>query len=244
MNRLTAVLLALWFPLLASAEDAPRATDAEAVQAIEKLKAGLASADAKVRREAIVAAGGCCHAAVVTQLAPLVREGPDDLRAAAAEALGRMRGLPDPGRALQVAIEPNKAKPAVMGAIARAFGSLNDASAVPLLRDYALAWFCASDAASAGALYGAIEALGSIRSKASMEALIVLRGKCGGGPGQPANVRAEAAKRIAKSVESLTGQKLPQGDLGRWWKQIGPKFRDDMTLVAAAGGGKVNATKK
>ena len=210
----TTALFVLALALTSIAEDAPRATDPEAVQAIEKLKAGLASADSKVKREAILAAGDCCHAAVVTQLAPLVREGPDDLRAAAAEAIGRMRGLPDAGKALQVAIEPNKAKPAVMGAIVRALGSLNDLTAVPILRDQALAWICASDAASATALYGAIEGLGSIRSKASMEALVVLRGKCGGGPGQPASVRAEAAKRIAKSVETLTGRRRRRATWG------------------------------
>ena len=213
------------------AEDPP--TNADAQAAIGKLRDTSKGRDESAWKSAIAEAAKCRHASVVFEIAGFLKSDSEAQRVAAAEALGTMQGLAEPAKALVAAIAPNVSRVATLEAVLHGLGALGDASAVPTIKADALAWLCETPADRGRALNAATEALGGIRCKASVEALIELKAKCAGGPGQPAAVRNAAATRIHASLTKLTGvAALPKGELAKWWASLAPKFNDDLTPVA------------
>ncbi|KAF0247011.1 MAG: hypothetical protein FD180_128 [Planctomycetota bacterium] len=226
------VILAMLPAATVFAEDAPAPTNAEAQAAIGKLRDTSKGRDEAGWKAAIAEAAKCRHASVVFELSGFLKSDSEAQRVAAAEAIGTMVGQADAAKALVAAIAPNVARVATVEAILRGLGTLGDAAAVPTIKASALAWMCETNADRGRAINAAAEALGGIRSKASVEALIELKAKCSGGPGQPAAVRNAAATRVSASLTKLTGvASFPKGDLAKWWAGIAPKYRDDLTPV-------------
>ncbi|MCE9581702.1 MAG: hypothetical protein K8T20_04205 [Planctomycetes bacterium] len=231
MRHLISVLAVL-AAATAFAED-PLATKEEAAAALAKFRDTTAFRDESGWKAAIAEAAKCRHANVVFEIAAYLKSDSEPLRVATAEALGTMTGMEEPGKALLAALAPNVARPATLEAVLRGLGALGCVAAVPTIKADALSWFCDTGVDRGRALNAAAEALGTIRCKASVEALIEMRSKCSGGPGQGAAVRNAAATRITASLVKLTGiAALPRGDLGKWWAGLAAKFNDDLTPVA------------
>ena len=235
MKQFIAVL-ALLAAAAAFAEDLPAApTNAEAQAAIGKLRDISKGRDEAGWKSAIAEAAKCRHASVVFELSGFLKSDSEAQRVAAAQALGTMQGLADPAKALVAAIAPNVSRVATLEAILKGLGALGDPSAVPTIRADALAWICEAGVDRGRALNASVEALGGIRCKASVEALIELKAKCSGGPGQPTAVRNAAATRVHSALTKLTGvTALPKGDLAKWWAGISPRLKDDLTPAAGA----------
>jgi hypothetical protein len=229
-------LLALLTSTAVFAEDAAvLATNAEAQAAIGKLRDTSKGRDESGWKSAIAEAAKCRHESVVFEISGFLKSDSEAQRLAAAEALGTMQGLGEPAKALIAAIAPNQARAATLEAVLKGLGALGDASAVPTIKADALAWLCEANVDRGRALNAATEALGGIRCKASVEALIEMKAKCAGGPGQGPAVRNAAITRIHASLTKLTGvAALPKGDLGKWWAGLAPKFKDDLTPVEGA----------
>ncbi|MEK7465817.1 MAG: hypothetical protein AAB074_00255 [Planctomycetota bacterium] len=241
MNRLLVILALLPAATVFAENAAP--TNAEAQAAIGKLRDTSKPRDESGWKAAIAEAARCRHASVVFELSAFLKSDSEAQRVSAAEALGTMQGLAEPAKALVAAIAPNVARVATLEALLKALGALGDPAAVPTLKADALAWLCEAGADRGRALNAAAEALGGIRCKGSVEALIELKAKCSGGPGQPTAVRNATATRIHASLTKLTGVTvLPKGDLAKWWAGLAPKFNEDLTPVP--GGGPMKGMKK
>jgi hypothetical protein len=235
------IFLALLPAAAGYAEDAP--TNADAQAAIGRLRDTSKGRDEASWKAAIAEAAKCRHASVVFELSGFLKSDSEAQRVAAAEAIGTMKGQADAAKALVAAIAPNVPRVATLEAILKGLGALGDATAVPTIKASALAWICEANADRGRALNAAAEALGGIRSKSSVEALIELKAKCSGGPGQPTAVRNATATRVHAALTKLTGvAALPKGDLGKWWAGLAPKFNDDLTAVS--GGTPLKGMKK
>jgi HEAT repeat protein len=207
-------------------------TEAQGLAEAGKLKAAMKTGDEASRCEAIRSAAKVRHVQVVYVISPILQDTSETLRITAAEALGTMSGVPEASKALAAALDENERASKTIVAMMASLGALNDPAAVPHIKSFALAWMCAVDLRLAPGLYAAADALGEIKSKASVEALMELRNKCAGGPGMPSNVRKDVAAKATKALVKLTGQKaIPQGDLAKWWKGIAARYNDDMTPV-------------
>lgn len=234
MRTLLAAVLALLTAsacLAESAEDAKAAADAAKAK-IDELKAALKGKEEAPKLAAIAGCGEAPHASTAAALAPLLGDPSDNVRIAAAKALGKMKSLPEAAKALHGGIGANEEKEKVILEVFNAMGDVNHVSSVAVLKDWISHRMGKRDTSDSKEINAAIEALGGLKWKASVSALIDLGKKnivsngARGGHG----MRWKEDVRYNKALQRLTGESFEDMDgWDDWWKKNAGKFNDDLT---------------
>lgn len=231
-----ALLLPLLLALPSSAQD-PAPTQKEADACVAALKEALKGDDADARKKAFVACAGCPHATVTAALGNVLVTAEDDLRVAAAQALSKMKGSADAARALHAALKPNEPKDAVLKEVFKAVALVNHASSVAVCREWIDDRLDMTRYEEKAGIVFAIDVLGFLKHKASVEALLDLCHKkqvsgWGAGTGS-ATFKWRCGAHAGASLQRLTGAG-PFDSLEEWkdwWKANARGFNEDMTAV-------------
>lgn len=222
------------FALVASVAFAapPAEKDAKA-----KVDALAAAKDDAAKKTAIADAGKCPHPLVATELGKIVAEGADDFRIASANALGEMKGLAEAAKALVAGIKPNEGKNEVLTAIFAAIGLVGDPAGIAPLKEFAAKHlpFKEGKDADGEITMSAIRALGSIRRKATVDALFEIAKfwtpQVAKKP-QPFDTTAHQVLMDALLSLAPLMPCEPTGEFpASWWAKNKGGFKDDMTPI-------------
>lgn len=226
-----AILLASTRLQAQSADDAKAAAEAAKAK-VDELKAALKGKEEDPKIAAISACGDAPHASTAAALAPLLGDPSDNIRIAAAKALGRMKSLPEAAKALHGGIGANEEREKVITAIFTAIGEVNHPSSVAVLKDWISHRMTKRDTSDSREINSAIEAMGSLKWKSCVSALIDLGKKnivangARGGHG----MRWKQDVRYTRALQRLTGESFEDMDgWDDWWKKNAGKFNDDLT---------------
>lgn len=232
-RELTACALLLALALRAPAADPPKtAPEAEAKARVEALRTALKGTDAAAKAGAIDACGKSPHPMTAGALAPLLGDASDDIRGAAAAALGRMVSLPDAAKALHSGLAANAKKAPVEKAIFSALESVGDASSVAVVSEWVLDYRSKKDEDVVSMVDSAIACLGGLKFKASVRALMEIQKKIevSSGPGKRGSASPPRDKRPSDALGRLTGQKFTKAaEWEEWWKKTEATLKDDLT---------------
>ncbi|KAF0247010.1 MAG: hypothetical protein FD180_127 [Planctomycetota bacterium] len=227
MRFLSLALAALIALPLAADPTAP--TDAKT--RVASLQAALKGADDAAKKSAVENCGATPHASTASALAAVLSKESDTLRMAASESLGKMKGIPEAVQVLHGGIGANLKKPAVLEAIFVALGALADRASISVCRDFAVQLVTSKEAAFSAPVKAALTALGSIRHKDSVDALISARAKIAANAGLILADTMAAVEGAASAAQTkLTGGEATRGaEFAKWWKRHGSEFNDDLT---------------
>jgi hypothetical protein len=211
------------------AADPTSPTDAKT--RVTALQAALKGTDEDAKKSAVENCGSTPHATTASALAAVLSKESDALRMATARSLGKMKGIPEAVQVLHGGVGANLKKPAVLEAIFLALGLLADRSSIAVCRDVAVQLAPSKEAAMAAPVKAALAALGSIRHKDSVDALISARAKLASISGAIlAETLAAADGAAASAQEKLTAGDGTKADVfAKWWKRHGSEFNDDLT---------------
>lgn len=235
MRHLSALLIAILFALPArlSAEDPARPTDADASRKVDELKAALKGDSDDAKREAVASCADCPHPKVAAALAPVLVSGSDELRIEAAKALGRMTGLVEAAKALHASLAPNEKRGKVLEAMFAAVEAVNHPSSVAVCQKWVNDRNDLRDAEEVSGVVMAIDALGGLKWKASVEALIGIWNKkkvSGRGGGTGGGYKEKCRKHAEAALQRLTAEAFGEVELWEdWWKKNAKNFNEDMT---------------
>lgn len=214
-----------------SPEEAKAAADA-AKSRVDELKTALKGKEEDPKISAISACGEAPHATTAAALAPLLGDPSDNVRTAAAKALGKMKGLAEAAKALHAGLGANEEKSKVLDALFDAIGEVNHGSSVAVCKDWISHRITKRDGADQPGINSAIDAMGALKWKASVSALIDLGKKnivangARGGKG----LRWKDDVRFNRALQRLTGESFEDMDGWEdWWKKNAGKFNDDLT---------------
>jgi HEAT repeat protein len=232
MRRLASLALAVPLALPALAEPADTVSDEAARGAVEELRKALKEGDDRAKLAAIAACGTAPHSITAAALAPLLLvNGPEEVRVEAAEALGRMTGLPEAAKALHAAVKPNEEREKTLAEIFKAMGSVGLKSSIQVCVDFIEPRVAKRSEKEVSEIKYATACLAVLRFKASVAALIELmkRNETNNRWGGAGIVRNEVWFQLA--LVKLTGEKLEGGGKAwdDWWEKHEGDFTDDMT---------------
>lgn len=217
--------------LAQTSEEAKAAADA-AKSRIDELKTALKGKEEEPKIAAISACGDAPHATTAVSLAPLLGDASENVRTAAAKALGKMRGIADAAKALHGGLGANEEKPKVLDALFDAIGSVNHGSSVAVCKDWISHRITKRDGADQPGINSAIDAMGALKWKGSVSAIIDLGKKnivANGGRGGK-GLRWKDDARFNRALQRLTGESYEDMDGWEdWWKKNAGKFNDDLT---------------
>ncbi|MBI2923005.1 MAG: hypothetical protein HYY18_18270 [Planctomycetes bacterium] len=225
--RFTCVLLAL--ASLAAAQE-PAATDADAKAALDSWNEAAKIGTDEAKEMGIEKLAACRHAMTAAKLGWLATVESEDLRVACAKALGKMGGFADAAKALHGAIKANEANKKVHGAIFDAIADVNHPSSVAVCKDWASDRVSHRDWEDVPIITAAIEALGGLKWKSAVEALLDLWQKNKVVDRKSDGFRSKVRSACSQALRRLTGEKL--GNLDEWegwWKAEKGKLREDLT---------------
>ncbi|MCE9582620.1 MAG: hypothetical protein K8T20_09025 [Planctomycetes bacterium] len=229
-----AMVFALGFSAcVARAGDPPAVpTDEEAKAKIEAIAAAVKGGEVAAIKDAIKASGDCPHVKVILVLRDLVNGGnPDEWRVAAAAALGRMKGSADAATALNGALESTASKRTAFRAVCNAIQDLASRSSISPLTAFVRSRVSKHEQEDLDAIDSALDALGAIPCKASVEAVMDLWQKCkysGRDPHQ--NFKDKVAGSCRAAMRRLTGEKIDNyRDWDDWWDHTKDKLNDDLS---------------
>ncbi|MCE9581701.1 MAG: hypothetical protein K8T20_04200 [Planctomycetes bacterium] len=213
--------------ILAADPTAP--TDARA--RVEALQTAQKGDDEGAKKTAVENCGLTPHAGTAVALAAILAKESDALRISAAQSLGKMKGITEAVQVLHGAIGANLRKPAVLEAIFVAIGTLADNSSIGICRDSAVQLAATKDPLMATAVRAALAALGSIRHKDSVDALISARAKLAANAASIlAETLAAADNAAAAAQAKLTGGDSTKAEeFAKWWKRHGSEFNNDLS---------------
>jgi len=229
----TVVALAL-VASFAFAGDPPKgAADKDAKDKVDAIKGAK---DDVAKKKAIADAGKCPHASVAAVLGSVVIDttaAATGLRIDAADALGEMKGLAEAAKALANGVSVNEKNGDVLKAIFRAMGKVGRAEAVPSLKDFASKQIPFKNAkAPSDLVVASIDALVEIKSKASVEALLVLHNCYANCDIGDLKVNGLVFEKIQAGLRTLLPG-LPKNLGGEewivWWNKNKETFNDDLT---------------
>lgn len=209
----------------------PRASDPDARERVVALRDALKNPDAAAKKAAVDGCGLNPHAQTAMALGPVLFGEADDLRIAAAQALGKMKLLAEAAKVLHAGIGPNAKKPAVLEAIFKAVGTVKHESSVPVCRKFAIDYLSVADPLMGAPIFASVEALGCLRLKDSVEAVVAVRRRAAGTRTAPQATRDLVESGASAALEKLTGESI--GDVEQfetWWKRHAYTFNDDMTV--------------
>lgn len=218
--------------LLAQSPDDAKAAAAAAKAKVDELKTALKGKEEDPKIAAISACADAPHASTAAALAPLLGDPSDNIRIAAAKALGKMKSLPEAAKALHGGIGANEEKEKVILEVFAALGDVNHPSSVAVLKDWISHRMGKRDTSDSKEINAAIDALGGLKWKASVSALIDLGKKnivangARGGHG----MRMKEDVKYNRALQRLTGESFEDMDgWDDWWKKNAGKFNDDLT---------------
>lgn len=233
MKLLSTLVLAGVCGLASFAQDTPPAkpTDADAKVKTDAYNEAVKSKSEEGKTAAIEAMSDCPHASVTSLLAKILVGDTDACRIAAAKSLGKMDGEANAARALHGALKPNESKSSVLSACFDAIGSINHPSSVPVCKDWIDHRLGSRDGEDLPGVNEAIDALGALKWKSSVEALIDLWHKNKVVGRDPASrFREKVRKHCNQALQRLLGEKLGTQDAwDDWWKDNKGKLNDDLT---------------
>lgn len=214
----------------AGAETTTAPEGARKPTAIERLQAALKCGDTESRKAAVKHCGSEPVAATALGLAPLLVNESEDLRVAAAVALGRMEGLAEAAKVLHAAVPQNLKNPRVLNAIFEAIARVGHESSVSFCRRFAGEAASSKDPALSTPAYGATSALAAFRSRDAVDALRDLRliaSRAGG----DATIRESIGKSAVDAIKALVPDAAGLGaeEFATWWKRHRHEYRGDMT---------------
>ncbi|MCC6738098.1 MAG: HEAT repeat domain-containing protein [Planctomycetia bacterium] len=199
---------------------------------VDELKTALKGKEEDPKIAAISACGDAPHATTAAALAPLLGDPSDNVRIAAAKALGRMKGLPEAAKALHGGLGANEEREKVITEVFTAMGEVNHPSSVAVLKDWVSHRMTKRDTSDSREINAAIDAMGSLKWKSCVTALIDLGKKnivangARGGKG----MRWREDVRFNRALQRLTGESFEDMDgWDDWWKKNAGKFNDDLT---------------
>jgi len=227
------ILLTALLATPAFAEDPEaKAREADAKAKVEALKTAMKGKDDGAKTSAIADCGAVNHALTAIALAPILGDPSDDLRLAAAKALGDMKSLPEAAKALHGGLKANESKASVLQAIFASMGDVNHPASVAVCRDYVNDRIAKRDSAEQPGINEAISCLGKLKWKASVTALIEMakRNEVANGARGGKGLRAKSDIRMFKALVQLTGESFESSEAwDDWWKKNAGKFNDDLT---------------
>ena len=229
--------LALSFALIALPVTAEPTAPTDAKSRVAALQAALKGIDEAAKKSAIEHCGATPHASTASALAAVLSKESDGLRIATAQSLGKMKGIPEAVQVLHGGIGANLKKAVVLEAIFVALGALADRASIPVCRDFAVQLAPSKDAAFCAPVKAALAALGQIRHKDSVDALVTARAKLAANAGAIlADTLAAAEEATSAAQSKLTGGQSARGaEFAKWWKRHGSEFNDDLTPRPAGG---------
>ncbi|MBI2923006.1 MAG: hypothetical protein HYY18_18275 [Planctomycetes bacterium] len=225
-------VLALGAVVPAQDPAAGKPTDADAKAMVEKWNEAVKAATQEAKEGAIQEMATCPHPTVIVLLSKIVAGEVDELRIRGAAALGQMTDNIDAAKALHAGLKPNEKKTSVMEAVFKAIESVNHPTSVAVCLKWASDRVSQRDGEDWAGLSGAIDALGGLKWKTSVDALIDLWHKsrvAGKDRGTP--FKEKTRKRCDQALRRLTGENMPNQDgWDDWWKDNAKKFNADMTM--------------
>ncbi|MEK7467579.1 MAG: HEAT repeat domain-containing protein [Planctomycetota bacterium] len=217
--------------LAQSPEEAKAAADAARIR-VDELKVACKGKEEDPKIAAISACADAPHATTAAALAPLLGDPSENVRIATAKALGRMKGLPEAAKAIHGGLGANEEKSKVLDALFDAIGEVNHGSSVAVCKDWISHRITKRDGADQPGINSAIDAMGALKWKGSVSALIDLGKKnivangARGGKG----LRWKDDARFNRALQRLTGESFEDMDGWEdWWKKNAGKFNDDLT---------------
>jgi len=235
MRHLTlslAACLILASALLAQTPEEAKAAAEAAKSKIDELKTALKGKEEDPKVAAIAACGDAPHASTAAALTPLLGDASETVRIAAAKALGKMKSLAEAAKGLHAGLAANEEKSKVLDALFDAIGEVNHGSSVAVCKDWVNHRITKRDGADQPGINSAIEAMGALKWKACVSALIDLGKKnivangARGGKG----MRWKDDVRFNRSLQRLTGESFEDMDgWDDWWKKNAGKLNDDLT---------------
>ncbi|MCE9582619.1 MAG: hypothetical protein K8T20_09020 [Planctomycetes bacterium] len=232
MQLVPAMILACMIALPALAQDAPAPpSDADAKARVDAYNAAAKEKSEDAKQTAIGAMADCPHTSVIGLLAKILVGDTDDCRIAAAKALGRMKNDANAAKALHGGLAPNEQKSSVLSACFTAIGEVNHPSSVGVCKDWVNHRLGSRDGEDLPGVDEAVDALGGLKWKLSVEALIDLWHKNKVVGRDPASkFREKVRKHCAQALSRLLGEKLGNQDAwDDWWKDNKGKFNDDLS---------------
>lgn len=233
MKFLASLVLAGLMTCLALAQDVPPAkpTDADAKARTDAYAQAVKDKSEEAKQAAIDSMSDCAHANVFNLLAKILVGDTDACRTAAAKTLGRMKGEAGAAKALHGALKANEERSSVLSACFRAISDINHPSSVAVCKDWVDHRLGSRDGEDLPGVNDAVDALGGLKWKASVEALIDLWHKNRVVGRDPASrFREKVRKHCAQALSRLLGEKLGNQDAwDDWWKDNKGKFNDDLS---------------
>jgi HEAT repeat protein len=210
--------------------------DGAAEDAIERFRIDFRSPSAAARATAVAELSRTPHVKTLPFLSALLVAGSPEVRTAAAKGIAAYGDYRKPALAgLKSALRPNASHPEVQAEIYRSLGRLQDVSALRLLHS-------ALNEKDPAVVKGALEGMGLIRSRHSVEPVMQLMRKCvklanradGGGPGLPggSDPNKERAKVLlpatVRAMKAISGEPWPTPQEWEiWWARNRATFRSD-----------------
>ncbi|MBI5368995.1 MAG: HEAT repeat domain-containing protein [Planctomycetes bacterium] len=217
----------------AGADDPPVApSDEDAKAQVTALKSALRGKDVDGKLRTITACTDCPHPAVAAALGGVLTSEADDVRIAAAGALGTMKGLDVAARALTAALPANEENGKVLPKIFGAIGDVGHLSAVAAVVEWINRRIAQRDKDDIQGMVEAIGALGGLKSKGTMDALLDLwRKNQVVGANRKHHFRESCNRAFQQAVRKLfAGEKHNgQKEWDDWWREYADKYRDDLT---------------
>jgi len=209
----------------------PKPTEADARAKIEAYNTGVKNKSEEEKQAAIDAMADCPHTMVITKLSQILAADTDACRSSAAKTLGRMKDDPNAAAALHAGIKPNDAKAKILADVFEAIGNVNHPSSVAVCREFVDHRLGARDREDLPGVDSAIDAMGALKWKSSVEALIDLWHKNRVVGRDPAsNFKEKVRKWCNQALRRLTGEKNDnQAAWDDWWKDNKAKFNNDLT---------------
>ncbi|KAF0242068.1 MAG: hypothetical protein FD180_4123 [Planctomycetota bacterium] len=233
MQRFSTIALACLIALPTFAQDVPPAkpTDADAKIKTDAYNQAVKDKSDEGKKAAIDAMSDCPHANVLNLLARILVGDTDECRTAAAKTLGRMKGELGAAKALHGALKANEERSSVLTACFTAIGDINHPSSVAVCEDWVNHRLGSRDGEDLPGVNQAVDALGALKWKSSVEALIDLWHKNRVVGRDPASkFREKVRKHCSQALSRLVGEKVGNQDAwDDWWKDNKGKFNDDLT---------------
>lgn len=221
-----ALILALASPAFAQEP----ATDADAKAALDSWNEAVKIGTDEAKAMGIEKLAECRHAMTAAKLGWLATVESEDLRIASAKGLGKMAGFADAAKALHGAIKANEANRKVHGAVFDAIVDVNHSSSVAVCKEWASDRVSHRDSEDVPIITAAIDALGGLKWKSAVEALLDIWHKNKVVDRRNDGFRGKVRSACEKALRRLTGEKLGNYDEWHdWWKDEKGKLKDDMT---------------
>lgn len=224
--------LCLFLPAaLAFAEDpAVKVPEKDAKPIADRVTAALKGKEEEAKKSAIAAAGETPNPLVADALAAAFNDPSEDVRIAAANALGKMTGLAEAAKVLSAAFTAHVKVPKILHAITPAIAAVGHIGALGVLKEYLLKRIPERDDAENLEIGDALMAVGALRCKASVELLFDLMKKESSVGAMKKPFQQATEGTTMRAMNALAGKEFKTvQEAQAWWKGAEKALNDDLT---------------